>query len=112
MTRTDRKAMKRAIEQMRAESADARERVERVLRVEGFESAANTAAYHVQRLALTLKPWMCPPCWANDEIDPTRPNTFGNRADEVALRQRLKRAGLSAFEPDPMRALAEAETPA
>jgi hypothetical protein len=101
--------MKRAIDAMRNESPESRERVEHVLREEGFESAAQTAAYHVQRLALGLKPWMCPPCWANDEIDATRPNTFGNRAKEVALRQRLQRAGLSAFEPNPMKALADAE---
>ena len=111
MTRRDRAAMKLAIAQMRAESAAARERVERVLRVEGFESAAQTAAYHCQFRALRLKPWMCPPAWAADEID-ARPNTFGNRPDEVALLKRMLAAGLSRFHPDPMRALAEAEAKA
>jgi hypothetical protein len=108
----DRRAMQRAIEQMRNESAESRERVERVLRVEGFESAAQTAAYPCQFRALRLKPWMCPPAWAADEIDATRPNTFGNRPDEVALLKRMLAAGLSRFHPDPMRALTEIETKA
>ena len=40
VSRTDRRAMKRAIAQMRGESAASREHVDRVLREEGFESAA------------------------------------------------------------------------
>ena len=109
VSRTDRRAMKRVIAQMRGESPASREHVDRVLREEGFESAAQTAAYHCQRRVLTLRPWQCPPCWANDEIDPTQHDRVGNKADEVGLRQRLQRAGVSAFEPDPMRALAEVE---
>jgi hypothetical protein len=44
-------------------------------------------------------------CDANGEVDPAEGDGYGNRPDEVGLRQRLTRAGLSVFEPDPMAAI-------
>src|SRR4051812_35371812 len=48
MTRRDDAALKLAIAQMRQESPEARARIDRVLREEGFESAGLTAVYHRQ----------------------------------------------------------------
>jgi hypothetical protein len=105
MTRRDRVAMKRCIAQMRAESAYAREHVDRVLAKEGFESAGETAAYHVQRIALGFNAFQCPPCWA----DRFPGEAFGNRKEEIELLRRLLAAGFSRYEPDPAKALAEIE---
>jgi len=67
------------------------------------------AALCVQSNALHLKPWQCPPCDSNNEIDPSQGVLYGNRPDEVALLQRMLRAGISRFHPDPNAAFAEAE---
>jgi hypothetical protein len=46
-----------------------------------------------------LKPWECAPC-----------NIWGYySSNAIALRDRLLAAGLSIYEPDPVKALAEAE---
>ena len=110
MTRIDdRAAMKLAIEQMRKESSESRARVDRVLREEGFESAGHTASYHLQCRALRLRPWQAPPVHTDVEIDPDR---CGGRPEEIELLQRMLSLGISAFHPDPLRAIAEADAEA
>jgi hypothetical protein len=97
--RIDRDAMRRAIDIMRAESPDSAKQIEHKLAREGFEEAGHFAAYHVQYHVLRLKPWETPPC------DP-----WGNYcSDAIELRDRLLAAGLSVYEPDPARALAQIE---
>jgi hypothetical protein len=100
MNRRDRAAMKLAIEQMRAESAASRERVEHVLRAEGFASAAHTASYHLQFRALKLRVWEAPPIHTDAEIDPQ--GRYGGRPQEVELLQRMLRLGISQHHPDPL----------
>jgi hypothetical protein len=105
----DRDALTRALviarqDPMRAEQLD-----RKLANGESWDEVATFAALCVQSNALHLKPWQCPPCDSNNEIDPSEGVLYGNRPDEVALLQRMLAAGLSRFEPDPMKALAEAE---
>jgi hypothetical protein len=53
---------------------------------------------------LRLRPWECPPC---DSSDGAPADCYGRRPAELELRQRMKRAGVSVFHPDPMAALTE-----
>jgi hypothetical protein len=78
-----------------------------------WDEVAQSAAYHAQMKLLRLRPWQCPPCWANEEIDPAEGERFGNLRDEVELLQRMLVAGLSHWEPDPLAAVerVEAEVP-
>jgi hypothetical protein len=69
-----------------------------------FEAARRCAGF-AQMQTLGLRPWQCPPLAAADKVGLDR---YGERANEVELRQRLKRAGLSVYEPDPVAALARA----
>jgi hypothetical protein len=97
--RKDRDAMRRAIEWVRQQSPDRGEQINHKLKHEGFEAAGHFAAIVAQDQTLHLKPWECAPC-----------NIWGYySANAIALRDRLVAAGLSVFEPDPVKALAEAE---
>lgn len=60
---------------------------------------AKWAAFAVQMSALQLRPWQSPPCYGEDERDP--------QTKELA--DRLRRAGLSIYEPHPLEALAQVE---
>jgi hypothetical protein len=81
----------------RADDLDAR------IKEDGWEDAATFAAYGAQRRALHLKTWEEPPCVA-DENDP---NERDRQAQ--ALLRRMLAAGVSRYNPDPLRALEEAE---
>jgi hypothetical protein len=106
MTPRDTDAMRRAIEMVRTldvpEIADA---VDRMLKTESWSRAGTYAAYHAQIRSLRLRPWMCPPCDANDAIDPAEGDHYGNKPGEVGLRQRLIALDLSVLEPDPLAAI-------
>jgi hypothetical protein len=94
--RINRDAMARAIEWMRQESANSREQIEDKLK---REEAGHFAAYAAQCSTLRLKPWESPPS-----------NLWGDYcSDGIELYDRLVAAGLSVFEPDPVKALAEVE---
>jgi hypothetical protein len=56
---------------------------------------------------LSLRPWECPPVETYDVDDPS--DCYGYRPNEVRLLQRMLRAGVSRFHPDPAKALAAAE---
>jgi hypothetical protein len=75
----------------------------------GWADAARFAAYSCQCDALKLRPWQDPPMYGDstDGIDDF-PNA--GRAAAADLLKRLLGAGLSRFEPEPMKALARAET--
>jgi hypothetical protein len=93
----DRDAMKRALEAMRASDPPRREQIEDKLQREGYVEACWFAAYSQQIDNLHLPPWKSPPCdsFDGDEFDP-----------EIAeIVKRLKRYGLSLFEPDPIAAI-------
>src|SRR5262245_6861821 len=112
LSRIDREALTRALKMARAESRQEREHIDRVLAEQGWQWAAQTAAYHCQDSRLHLQPWQPTPCWIRDlEGDLAAGNDgIGGRYAAALLTQRLLRAGLSRFEPDPVAALAQAES--
>jgi len=67
---------------------------------------ANFACYCVQRDALRLKPWEQEPAFVNDDDDRRGRGSDLHRIEAaIRLRNRLIKAGLSQFEPDPAGAL-------
>jgi hypothetical protein len=103
----DQDAFERAIKMMRQHSPASAAQIDDKLACEGFASAGKFASYCMQCETLRLKPWEAPPMDAQggDVVDP---NVYGCPG-EVALHNRLKAAGLSLFEPDPLSALMERE---
>jgi hypothetical protein len=95
MTRGDREALQRALKLLRSEPEYAAQITAKV-EAEGWESAARFASYCLQIDNLGLKPWMDPPCFAEDRPDP----------EALAILIKLVAAGLSRYEPDPVAALA------
>jgi hypothetical protein len=95
MNRVDREALQRALKLARADP-EYREQIAAKIEADGWESAAEFAAYCCQIDNLGLKPWMDPPCFAE-----VRPD-----AEALAILVKLLGAGLSRFEPDPVAALA------
>jgi hypothetical protein len=88
--------------------ADRRQQLDAMLKDDGLTYAGSLAASYCQSRALGLKPWEAVPCELDDEKpigDPQRRGLF--KAWEV--RRHLLAAGLSAFEPDPIGALAAIE---
>jgi hypothetical protein len=111
MRKTDREALKRALETAKAEDADLRQQVEAMQREDGWDYAATFAAYHCQRRTLGLKPWQLTPSEVDDEQPIADPQKLG-LLDAWQLRRRLLAVGLSVYEPDPPAALAAiAQTP-
>jgi hypothetical protein len=102
----DKGAMQRAIAILRLDSTTA-EQIEHKLKREGFEKAGHFASYAVQCDLLNLRPWQAPPAHTRATIPD--PNVYGERPGEIELRDRLLVAGLSVFEPNPTKALVEAE---
>ena len=78
-------------------------RAGKLLQGDPWIEVAEFASYSCQIHALNLKPWQSPPC-TEDEDDPTP----RDRAAQTLLR-RMLRAGLSRFDPDPLKALAGAK---
>jgi hypothetical protein len=89
MTRVDRDALRRALALARAEP-EYRGQLERKVEAEGWQSAAEFAAYNLQVDNLSLRPWMDPPMYAEVRPDP----------EALAILVKLLGAGLSRFEPD------------
>ncbi len=111
MTRRDREALARAVQW-----AERYQRGKPIILLpspmpragspEWFEEARRCAGF-AQMITLRLKPWEAPPIVSDDEVgDPTK---YGSRPQEVELRQRMIKLGVSLFEPDPLAALAAAE---
>lgn len=101
----DRDAMRRAIEIVRRENFTRREQIDEKLTREPWEEVGAFASYAAQCTALKLKPWQAPPCHTRGFTD-NPSNSYGNRPDEMKLRDDLLAARLSVFEPDPEAALA------
>src|SRR5262249_41612488 len=99
---SDRGALERALAMARSESEQERERFDRQIADRGWQWAAESAAYHCQCRTLRLKPWQAPPAHVRGDVVG---DSYGNKPEEVELRQRLLAAGLSLFEPDPLAAL-------
>lgn len=69
-----------------------------------MEDVALSAAYGCQVDSLRLKPWQWPPMWADNDR-PRDPHPSAGREAAWQLRRRLLKAGLSAYQPDPVAAL-------
>jgi hypothetical protein len=112
LSRVDREALDRALRMARAESVEEREHLDRVMAREGWQGAAESAVYHLQDRALKLRPWQPPPYWIRDLEGDLAAGDDGisGRYRAALLTQRLLRAGLSRFEPDPLGALERAES--
>jgi hypothetical protein len=112
MTRADKDALTRALDLARAESPAEARRIDTMIRERGWQSAAEFAAYGLQDRALRLRPWEVAPAWLKTDADVahalTAPASHHARLQQAAqLVERLQAAGLSRYEPDPVRALAE-----
>ena len=68
---------------------------------------ARRCAGVAQMITLRLRPWEAPPIVTDDEV--TKPDRYGSRPQEVELRQRMIKLGVSVYEPDPIAAIEAAE---
>jgi hypothetical protein len=99
----DHDALRRAAEQMRREPMRAQQFAD-IEADQGLLEAQMQAAYHCQVNNLELRPWESPPMYGDS----------GSGDGRVRARELLKRllaAGLSRYEPDPLKALAKYESP-
>ena len=107
MNRTDRLALKLAVEVARRESPARARQIDSMLRDRPWREVAEFAAGCCQSRSLRLKPWEIVPCdWHPDDMnaDPLR----GAHA-AAELRARMAKVGVSRWHPSPLEALAEAE---
>ena len=89
-------AMTRAIAAARCESRTRAKQIDAKLRTEPWEDVGRFAAFSSQIESLHLQPWESTVVYADSP-------------EAHVLLRRLKAAGLSKFEPDPVAALARAE---
>ena len=94
----DRDALERALHIIR-NNPERAQQITSMLADRPWLEVAVFAAYVCQRHALRLRPWQSPPMDA--EIGEPRPYDHGARV----LLKRMRVAGLSRFEPDPVAAL-------
>jgi hypothetical protein len=106
---TDIDALTRALAAARAEDAGRRKQIDDMLADEPWESVAVFAATCVQHRSLGLMPWQLPPFRANLADLSQPPGDASGRRESAELLQRLLRANLSPFEPDPLAALKRVE---
>jgi hypothetical protein len=111
MRKVDRDALVRALAMVRTLDPIIVQAVDAMLKT-SWQQAGEYASYHSQMRSLRLRPWQRPPCDANDEIDPTEGDRYGNMPGEVGLRRRMITLGLSEFEPNPLEAIERSEAEA
>jgi hypothetical protein len=110
MRKVDLEALRRALRMVRTFGPEDADQIERMLTDRSKLDVAQFAAFSCQAENLRLLPWQPPPCWADvDGPEPLdRHPTDGHRA-AWHLARRLRDAGLSIYEPDPVAALRGAE---
>jgi hypothetical protein len=101
MKKVDREALQRALRMAKAEN---KQQIKAKLKTEPWIEVALFAAYSLQIDNLNLKPWQSPPMHMGDD-KPRDESPLAGRVAAWALRRKLLAAGLSVFEPDPVRAL-------
>src|SRR5262245_26741294 len=103
----DRQALDLAITIDRERNKACREQIDDKLRTESWLGVAKFAAQRCQEIALHLQPWECwPPCAVSvEEVDAPGYEHRGI-SQSAALLRRMLAAGLSKYEPDPIKALA------
>jgi hypothetical protein len=112
MNARDRKSMRGAIAATRNEDRGRRDQIDAMLRDQSrsWEQVGAFCAYHCQTRALGLAPWQRPPCLIEDPEAALRgPDDLSGRHNAARLLQRMIKAKVSRWHPDPMAALAEAE---
>ena len=107
LSQTDLDALERAIAITRKESVARSRQLDQMLQDESRENVGIFAASCAQSRSLRLDPWQTLPFRARlpDDLDKPRDDPRGERRAAELLKQ-LFDAGLSAFEPDPIAALA------
>jgi hypothetical protein len=111
----DQEALERAIEIVRnrpeKEDPGRRQQIDHLLEHEGWFTAATFCAYSCQRDTVHPKLWQPVPCDIEDlEGDLAKGDDGkGGQYRAALLLKRMLAAGLSMYEPDPIRALAEAK---
>jgi hypothetical protein len=108
----DREALERAIEIARSDPEE-RETIDRLMKEQGWYVAAHQAVYHCQRELIRPRLWQPMPY----DIDPAQveaiiargPDGLAGEYQAARLLRRMLRAGLSRYEPDPIRALERAK---
>jgi hypothetical protein len=108
LRRVDREALERAIALRLAAGGNAALQMQRKLKDDAWIEAALFAAYAMQDDTLRLKSWQPAPCWMGDER-PVDDFPLAGRVAAWEVRRRLIASGLSAYEPDPIGALAAIE---
>ena len=110
MTRTDRAALKLAIELTRKESAARAQQIDAMLRDRPWEAVAKFASGCAQNRALRLKPWeLAPVNVGPGDVGAWLPH---HRADAAyGLQQRMLKLGVSKFHPNPLQAIEAAGAP-
>ena len=115
LSRIDREALERAIEIVRNRKNDPgrREQVDHLMKHEGWFTAADFCCYCCQSELIRPRLWQPIPA----DIDPADIETILARGDDglggeyaaARVLKRMLRAGLSRYEPEPLKALAEAK---
>ena len=103
----DRDALKRCIEMART-YPNRSEQIDWKIEYDGWQNTAKFCAYLCQSRNLRLEIQEFPPCWLLD-VDDVEGPAFKRKPQAAKLLRRLLAAGLSQYEPDPIRALAAAE---
>ena len=107
LSKTDCDALKRCIEMART-YPNRSEQIDWKIEYGGWQNSAKFCAYLCQSRNLRLEIQEFPPCWLLDADDVEGP-AFKRKPQAAKLLRRLLAAGLSQYEPDPIRALAAAE---
>jgi hypothetical protein len=108
--RTDREALRRALEVARGEDEGRRRQIDSML-ADGrdWTETAKFAAYCAQGAVLGLLPWQSPPCCSSlVDLDKPFGDTRGAR-ESAELLKKLLALGLSKYEPNPLQAITAAE---
>jgi hypothetical protein len=99
-------ALELCIAATKAQSEASRLQVESML-ADDWEDAALFCCYCAQYRSLNLKVYQYPPAWTHEADSDDGPNNCDQRDARSLLREMLA-AGLSRYDPDPLKALAAA----
>src|SRR6516162_10848102 len=106
LSEVDREALERCLKIARADPEE-RETIDRIMREDGWYRAADFACYHCQMSLVRPRLWQPLPMDIQD-IEGTLAkgdDGLGGSYRAALLLRRMLRAGLSRYEPDPVRAL-------
>jgi len=105
----DRRAFQLAIDAtLNDKDPGRRVQIKAMLEEDALIDVAHFASYHQQVENMNLKPWETPPCWADPDETPEQPD----ERSAVLLARRMRALGISAYHPDPLAAIKEAEAKA